>query len=81
MRHDEDFDRIDHQHEHDAARRSRLLEHLDGALDATMLDAMQGAWAMLERASTTHGSHVRAVRARMLWESMGPIDDRFADAA
>jgi hypothetical protein len=59
-------------HDHLAERTTRLLSHLDGALDATMLDAMQGAWSMLERSATTSDSHARAVRARMLWESMGP---------
>ncbi len=64
----------DAHHEHDdlAERTTRLLSHLDGTLDASMLDAMQGAWSMLEQASTDSGSHARAVRARLLWESMTP---------
>ena len=60
------------EHDHLAERTTRLLSHLDGTLDASMLDAMQGAWSMLEDAATEAGSHSRAVRSRLLWESMSP---------
>lgn len=65
---------IDPREDHDelAERTTRLLAHLDGVLDAAMLDAMHGAWSMLERAATDGPAHGRAVRARMLWESMAP---------
>lgn len=64
----------DPREDHDelAERTTRLLAHLDGVLDASMLNAMQGAWSMLEHASTDAPAHARAVRARMLWESMDP---------
>lgn len=64
----------DHAHEGDAiaGRTTRLLSHLDGALDASMLDAIQGAWSMLERTATDSPAHARAVRSRLLWESMSP---------
>jgi hypothetical protein len=53
-------------------RTTRLLAHLNGVLDESMLDAMQGAWTMLEDAATDVSAHGRAVRARMLWDSMLP---------
>lgn len=55
-----------------AERTTRLLSQLDGALDASMLDAIQGAWSMLERTATDSPAHARAVRSRLLWESMSP---------
>lgn len=64
----------DHAHDGDgiAGRTTRLLSHLDGALDASMLDAIQGAWSMLERTATDSPAHARAVRSRLLWESISP---------
>jgi hypothetical protein len=53
-------------------RATQLLAHLNGVLDETMLDAMQGAWTTLESAATDVSAHGRAVRARMMWESMQP---------
>ncbi|MCB0877448.1 MAG: hypothetical protein KDC46_00500 [Thermoleophilia bacterium] len=55
-----------------AERTTRLMSHLDGALDASMLDAMQGAWSMLEHAATDPDAHARAVRSRLFWESISP---------
>lgn len=60
-----------------AERTTRLLSHLDGALDASMLDAIQGAWSMLERTATDSPAHARAVRSRLLWETVSPAS--FAD--
>lgn len=54
-----------------AERTTRLISHLDGALDEEMLSAMQGIWSMLEHAATTGPAHERAVRERLLWESLG----------
>jgi hypothetical protein len=64
----------DHSHDRDqhAERTTRLLAHLDGVLDAAMLDAMQGAWSMLELAATDSPAHARAVRSRMVWSSLQP---------
>lgn len=55
-----------------AERATRVISHLDGALDATMLDAMQGVWSTLERASVNGEAHARAVRARLFWQSLSP---------
>lgn len=55
-----------------AERTTRLLSQLDGALDASMLEAIQGAWSMLERAATDSPAHARAVRSRLLWDSITP---------
>ena len=63
---------FDHHHDPEAARATRLISHLDGALDEQMLAAMQGAWSMLEHASTNAPSHARAVRSRLFWESLAP---------
>jgi hypothetical protein len=62
----------------EAERTSRLLAHLDGALDATMLDAMHGTWAMLERVAADSSAHGRAVRSRLMWESFEPVEHRDA---
>lgn len=64
----------------DAERAARVISHLDRALDATMLDAMQGVWAVLERASVDAPSHARAVRARLFWQSLTAADDTVAAA-
>jgi alkanesulfonate monooxygenase SsuD/methylene tetrahydromethanopterin reductase-like flavin-dependent oxidoreductase (luciferase family) len=53
-------------------RTTQLLAHLNGVLDESMLDAMQGAWTTLEDAATDVPAHGRAVRARMMWETMQP---------
>jgi hypothetical protein len=55
-----------------AERATRVLSHLDGALDETMLDAMTGTWSMLEHAAANAPAHARAVRARLFWESLRP---------
>lgn len=55
-----------------AQRTTRLIAHLDGALDEQMLDAMAGIWSMLEHASTDAPAHARAVRSRLFWESLAP---------
>jgi hypothetical protein len=55
-----------------AERATRVLSHLDGALDEGMLDAMSGVWTMLEHAAADGPSHARAVRARLFWESLSP---------
>jgi len=54
-----------------AERSARVLSHLEGALDAPMLDAMADVWSLLERAAVDGDAHARAVRARMLWQSIG----------
>lgn len=55
-----------------AERATRVIAHLDGALDPVMLDAISGVWSMLERAATDAPAHARAVRARLFWESLAP---------
>lgn len=55
-----------------AERSTRIIRHLDGALDTSMLDAMAGVWSMLEHAAADAPSHARAVRARLFWESLTP---------
>lgn len=62
------YDESDQQ----AERATRVLRHLDGALDATMLEAMGGIWSTLANAATSGHAHARAVRERMFWESMAP---------
>jgi hypothetical protein len=64
--------------EAEAERTSRLLAHLDGALDAAMLDAMHETWAMLERVAADSTAHGRAVRSRLMWESFEPTQHRDA---
>lgn len=66
------------EHEELAERSMRLMVHLDGALDASMLEAIHGAWSMLERTATDGPAHARAVRSRLFWESLAPgslLDD------
>lgn len=63
-----------------AERATRVISHLDGALDATMLDAMQGVWSTLEHASVNGEAHARAVRARLFWQSIAPTDAAAAAA-
>jgi hypothetical protein len=58
--------------ERPAERATRVLSHLDGALDEAMLDAMTGTWSMLEHAAVNGPSHARAVRSRLFWESLRP---------
>lgn len=66
---------FEHMPTDDAAERAtRVISHLDGALDATMLDAMQGVWSTLERASVSGEAHARAVRARLFWQSLSPAE-------
>lgn len=55
-----------------AERTTRVIGHLDGALDAHMLEAMSGVWSTLEHAATTGPAHARAVRERLFWESLRP---------
>jgi hypothetical protein len=43
-----------------------------------MLDAIQGAWSMLERTATDAPAHARAVRSRLFWESLAPGESRAA---
>ena len=64
-------------HPHDdldvlAERTTRLISHLDGALDRSTLDAMTGVWSTLERAAADDSAHARAVRARLFWDSLTP---------
>lgn len=64
-------------HSHDdldvpAARTTRLISHLDGALDRSTLEAMTGVWSTLERAAADDSAHARAVRARLFWDSLTP---------
>lgn len=53
-------------------RTTHLIRHLEGALDQSMLDAMSGVWSTLEHAAADSGSHGRAVRSRLFWESLSP---------
>lgn len=55
-----------------AERSTRLIRHLEGALDASMLDAMSGVWSTLEHAATDAPAHGRAVRQRLFWQSLTP---------
>lgn len=55
-----------------AERTTRLIAHLEGALEQSMLEAMSGVWSMLEHASTDAPAHARAVRSRLFWESLSP---------
>lgn len=55
-----------------AERTTRLIAHLDGALDQHMLEAMAGIWSTLEHAAADAPSHARAVRSRLFWESLAP---------
>lgn len=73
-----DFD-SDHVSDELTEHTTTLLTHLEGVLDQAMLEAMQGAWGTLEEAATDSYSHARAVRSRMLWQSMSPAD--LSDAA
>jgi hypothetical protein len=57
-----------------AARTTSLIAHLDGALDATMLDAIAGVWSTLEHAAADRPAHARAVRSRLFWETLSPGD-------
>lgn len=58
-----------------AERSARVLAHLEGSLDAPMRDAMAEVWALLERTAVDGGAHERAVRARMMWQSVASRDD------
>lgn len=55
-----------------AQRATHVIQHLDGALGQTMLDAMSDVWSTLAHAATDAPSHARAVRARLFWESLAP---------
>lgn len=65
------------RHPHDdvdvlAEHTTRLIAHLDGTLDPSMLQAMSGVWSTLEHAAADGPAHARAVRARLFWESLSP---------
>jgi hypothetical protein len=64
-----------------ATRTAHLLAQLDGALDASMLDALQGIWSVLEHAAADSPAHARAVKERLFWESMAPAGSLAAVAA
>ncbi|MCW2924453.1 MAG: hypothetical protein JWM98_1857 [Thermoleophilia bacterium] len=66
------MDARDDAHGRFPMRACRLAAHLDGALDETMLDAIQGVWTTLEHAAADAPAHARAVRSRMFWESLAP---------
>jgi len=57
-----------------AERTTRLISHLEGALEARTLDAMRGVWTTLERATTDPAAHARAVRERLFWQTLTPGD-------
>ncbi len=59
-----------HRSDHDAARQSSVLAHLDGVLDEQMIDALQDVWSILEHAAADAPAHARAVRARMFWSDV-----------
>ena len=69
------------QPQSDAARTTRVMSHLDNALDEQTLQAMQGVWSMLEHAAADAPSHARAVRARLFWESLRPGGEAAAPIA
>ncbi|MEO6867447.1 MAG: hypothetical protein ABI200_05450 [Gaiellales bacterium] len=56
-----------------AERTTNLIAHLDGALDATMLDAITGVWSTLEHAAADGPAHARAIRSRLFWQSLEPM--------
>ena len=55
-------------------RSTRVHRHLDGWLDADTLSAMQHVWGRLEQSSVDPKSHTRAVRSRLFWETLAPVD-------
>jgi hypothetical protein len=64
-------------HSHDdadvrAEHTTHLISHLEGVLDASMLQAMSGVWSTLEHAAADGPAHARAVRSRLFWESLSP---------
>lgn len=64
-------DHVDTRTYRDAATRANhVASYLDGSLDSETIRAVRDVWAMLEQAAASSPSHARAVRERMLWESL-----------
>lgn len=64
-------DHIDFASHRDPVQRAtQVAAYLDGALAPGTLAAMRDVWSLLEFTSTSSPAHARAVRERMLWDSL-----------
>lgn len=64
-------DLVDVSSPRDAAQRAnQVATYLDGALAPDTVQAMRNVWSLLETSATSNPAHARAVRERMLWDSI-----------